>query len=58
MKPLVVLFLLSATAIAADLHPIVEMDTGYLFGGSTDGNGLADSNQIDEGRPPFAFCAH
>jgi hypothetical protein len=37
MKSLVVLFLLSATAIAADLHPIVEMDTGYLFGGSADG---------------------
>jgi len=37
MKPLVALFLLSATAMAADLHPIVEMDTGYLFGGSADG---------------------
>jgi len=37
LKPLVVLFLLSATAMAADLHPIVEMDTGYLFGGSADG---------------------
>jgi hypothetical protein len=37
MKPLVVLLLLSATAMAADLHPIVEMDTGYLFGGSADG---------------------
>jgi hypothetical protein len=37
MKALVVLFLLSATAMAADLHPIVEMDTGYLFGGSADG---------------------
>jgi len=24
--------------MAADLHPIVEMDTGYLFGGSADGN--------------------
>ncbi len=23
--------------MAADLHPIVEMDTGYLFGGSADG---------------------
>ena len=37
MKPLVVLILLSATAIAADLHPIVEMSTGYLFGGSAEG---------------------
>ena len=37
MRPLVALFLLSATAMAADLHPIVEMDTGYLFGGSADG---------------------
>src|SRR5580765_7834428 len=37
MKPLAVLLLLSATAMAADLHPIVEMDTGYLFGGSADG---------------------
>jgi len=37
MKPLVTLFLLSATAMAADLHPIVEMDTGYLFGGSANG---------------------
>nr|AIA13145.1 FG-GAP repeat [uncultured bacterium] len=37
MKSLVVLLLFSATAIAADLHPIVEMDTGYLFGGSADG---------------------
>ncbi len=37
MKPLVALLLLSITAMAADLHPIVEMDTGYLFGGSADG---------------------
>ena len=37
MKSLVVLLLLSATAMAADLHPIVEVDTGYLFGGSADG---------------------
>jgi hypothetical protein len=37
MKPLVVLLLLSAAAMAADLHPIVEMQTGYLFGGSADG---------------------
>jgi hypothetical protein len=37
MKPLAVLLLLSATAMAADLHPIVEIDTGYLFGGSADG---------------------
>ena len=37
MKSLVVLLLLSATATAADLHPIVEMDNGYLFGGSANG---------------------
>jgi hypothetical protein len=37
MKSLIVLLLLSATAIAADLHPIVEINTGYLFGGSADG---------------------
>jgi hypothetical protein len=37
MKPLAILLLLSATAFAADLHPIVEMETGYLFGGSADG---------------------
>ncbi len=37
MKPLLVLLLLSASAIAADLHPIVETGTGYLFGGSAKG---------------------
>ena len=37
MKPLAILLFLSATAIAADLHPIVEIGTGYLFGGSADG---------------------
>jgi hypothetical protein len=37
MKLLAILLLLSATAMAADLHPIVEMDTDYLFGGSADG---------------------
>ena len=37
MKSLVVLILLSATAMATDLHPIVEADTGYLFGGSAGG---------------------
>lgn len=37
MKPLAILLLLSATAMAADLHPIVEADTGYLFGGSANG---------------------
>jgi hypothetical protein len=37
MKPLAILLLLSATAMAADLHPIVEMETDYLFGGSADG---------------------
>jgi hypothetical protein len=37
MKPLAILLFLSATAMAADLHPIVEADTGYFFGGSADG---------------------
>ena len=37
MKPLGVLLLLSVSAMAADLHPIVEADTGYLFGGSAKG---------------------
>lgn len=37
MKPLLVLLLLSATAMAADLHPIVEFKTDYLFGGSANG---------------------
>ena len=37
MKCVGLLLLLSATAMAADLHPIVEVDTGYLFGGSADG---------------------
>ena len=37
MKPFALLLLLSATAMAADLHPIVEINTGYLFGGSADG---------------------
>jgi len=37
MIPLAILLLLSATAMAADLHPIVEFDTGYLFGGSVGG---------------------
>jgi hypothetical protein len=37
MKPLAVLLFLSTTAMAADLHPIVEVGTDYLFGGSADG---------------------
>lgn len=37
MKPLAILLLLSATAMAADVHPIVEVTTGYFFGGSADG---------------------
>lgn len=41
MKPLAVLLLLSATALAADLHPIVEMGTGYFFGGSANGKWIA-----------------
>jgi hypothetical protein len=37
MKPLLVLLLLSATAMAADFHPIVEAHTGYFFGSSAEG---------------------
>jgi hypothetical protein len=37
MKSLAILLLLPATALAADLHPIVEMETDYLFGGSAKG---------------------
>ncbi|MDQ3116882.1 MAG: hypothetical protein M3Q86_09785 [Verrucomicrobiota bacterium] len=45
MKPLGILLLLSATAITAALHPIVEMDTGYLFGGSADGKWIKARKQ-------------
>ena len=37
MKPLLILLLLSATATAADLHPIVQSYTGHFFGGSSGG---------------------
>ena len=37
MKPLLILLLFSTTAMAADLHPIVEVETGYFFGGSAKG---------------------
>jgi len=30
-------FLISAVAAAGDLHPIVEVQTGYLFGATKDG---------------------
>lgn len=55
MKPLAILLLLSATAIAADLHPIVEMDTGYLFGGSADGKWIKAEKAAKsmKGRTPF-----
>jgi hypothetical protein len=55
MKPLAVLLLLSATAMAADLHPIVEVDTGYLFGGSTDGKWIKAEQAAKpmKGKTPF-----
>jgi hypothetical protein len=55
MKPFVVLLLLSATAMAADLHPIVEMETGYLFGGSADGKWIkaAKAAKSMKGRTAF-----
>ena len=55
MKLLAILLLLSATAMAADLHPIVEMDTGYLFGGSADGKWIK-AEKVDKtmkGRTSF-----
>lgn len=55
MKPLVVLLLLSATAIAADLHPIVEMSTGYLFGGSVDGKWIKAKQAAKSMRGRTAF---
>ena len=55
MRPLVVLLLLSATALAADLHPIVEIDTGYLFGGSAEGKWIKAEKAAKsmKGRTPF-----
>ncbi len=55
MKPLGILLLLSATAIAADLHPIVETDTGYLFGGSADGKWVKAEKVVKsmKGGTPF-----
>lgn len=55
MKPLLVLLLFSATAIAADLHPIVEADTGYLFGGSANGKWVKAKQAAKsmKGRTPF-----
>jgi hypothetical protein len=55
MKSLVVLFLLSTTAIAADLHPIVEADTGYFFGGSADGKWIKAGKAAKsmKGNTPF-----
>jgi len=37
MKLLAILLLLSTTGMAAELHPIVEVETGYFFGGSAEG---------------------
>ena len=58
MKPLGILLLLSATAIAADLHPIVEMKTGYLFGGSAEGKWVKAkqvAKSMKEGTPFRVF---
>src|SRR6478672_10295798 len=55
MKPLAILLLLAATAMAADLHPFVEIDTGYLFGGSADGKWIraAKAAKSMKGRTAF-----
>ena len=55
MKSLVVLLLLSATAMAADLHPIVEMDTGYLFGGSADGKWIKAEQAVKSMKGSTSF---
>ena len=55
MKPLLVLLLLSATATAADLHPIVEMDTGYLFGGSAEGKWIKEKQAAKSMKGRTAF---
>ena len=55
MKSLITLLLLSATVMAADLHPIVEVDTGYLFGGSADGKWVKPEQAAKtmKGNSPF-----
>jgi hypothetical protein len=55
MKSLVVLLLLSAHAMAADLHPIVEMSTDYLFGGSADGKWIKAEKAAKSMKGPTAF---
>jgi hypothetical protein len=37
-------FLISTVAAAGDLHPIVEVQTGYLFGATKDGKWI----KVDE----------
>ena len=55
MLVIAVMLVLSTTAMAADLHPIVEIDTGYLFGGSTDGKWIKAEKtaQSMKGRTAF-----
>jgi len=55
MKPFALLFFLSATAMAADLHPIVEMGTGYLFGGSADGKWIKAEKAAKSMKGRIAF---
>ena len=55
MRPLVALLLLSANAMAADLHPIVEVDTGYLFGGSANGRWIKAEKAARSMKGPTAF---
>jgi hypothetical protein len=49
------LLLLSATALAADLHPFVEVETGYLFGGSTNGKWIKAENAAKSIKGRTAF---
>jgi hypothetical protein len=43
--------------MAADLHPIVEMDTGYLFGGSADGKWIAAEKAAKSCSSSWVYCS-
>jgi len=36
----------AGTVSAADLHPIIEIETGYLFGGSENGKWVKAAKQL------------
>ncbi len=48
-------FLICATAAAADMHPIVEVNSGYLFGGSANGKWVKakEAAKSMKGSTPF-----